>query len=171
MVRRGCVGKVNPWQECGGSARIRSCASAESGTTEGHSCPRPSETKGQTFCGPQRQKDRPFAGLSGVVGERADTVMSEGGTTNGTNQHEWLRNRRIRTFVKFVIFVENRARRNMTNGQTSSHRGLLLRCASPCGKIRRRAGGPGASKGSWAGVFRPTHPLWSGGRPGGTIGA
>jgi hypothetical protein len=28
----------------------------------------------------------------------ADTVMPEDGTTNGTNQHEWFRNRRIRTF-------------------------------------------------------------------------
>ena len=50
----------------------------------------------------------------------ADAVKSAGGTTNGTNQHEYLRNRRIRTFVKSVIFVDHRRRRNVTEGQTIS---------------------------------------------------
>jgi hypothetical protein len=79
----------------------------------------------------------------------AHTVMTEGVTTNGTNQHEWLRNRRIGTFVKFVKFVDRRARRNVTEGQTFSHISRLVEEFLAARPVRLLLRVPGESAPFW----------------------
>ncbi|MEN9285536.1 MAG: hypothetical protein RLZZ179_3029 [Verrucomicrobiota bacterium] len=78
-------------------------------------------TKGQAFCidpTPERQKARPFAPNRKQTAKTTD-LHKRTGLFASANQHEWLRNRRIRSFVRFV---DRRRRRMRTKGQTFSHR-------------------------------------------------